>query len=163
MARASFAERVSRNPARYGERIPVNTPTHVAGTLRFAAGPLVTMIQSFDVWGSTLPRIEIYGSEGSMVVPDPNTFGGPIMVRRADEREWQSLNPLFRPVENSRGLGVLDLADAVRTGATPRCDGTVGLHVVDVMQGLLESGDEGRHVAMTTRPERPAAMPLERR
>ena len=160
MTRASFAERVIRNPSRNGERIPVNTPTHVAGTLAFEAGPLVTMVQSFDVWSSTLPRIEIYGSEGSMVVPDPNTFGGTIMVRHHDASEWQSMAPLFRPVENSRGIGVLDLVEAVEAGRTPRCDGSIGLHIVEVMEAMLQSGDTGRRITIETRPERPEPMPL---
>ncbi len=89
LARITFAERTATSEARYGEKLPVEVPTHVAGTLAMAAGPLVTMITSFDVWGHTLPRIEIYGSEGSLSVPDPNYFGGPVRLLPAGSKEWQ--------------------------------------------------------------------------
>jgi predicted dehydrogenase len=115
LARVSFAERVATSEARYGERLPVEVPTHVTGTLDMAAGPLATMITSFDVWGHTLPRIEIYGSEGSLSVPDPNTFGGPVRLLRAGSKEWEDV-PLSHTDAVRRGVGVADMALAIREG-----------------------------------------------
>ena len=121
VARKSFAERIATSEARRGERLPVEVPTHYAATLDFAAGAVATMIISFDVWAHNLPRIEIYGSEGSLSVPDPNTFGGPVRIRLAGDAEWREV-PLTHPyTENSRGLGVVghgagDCRLAGRTG-----------------------------------------------
>ena len=100
MAQSSFAERVISNPNnRFGEKIPVDVPTHVSGNLGFASGAIGTLIVSFDVWGSQLPRIEIYGSEGTILVPDPNTFGGPVYIKKAgydvrNRTDWEEV-PLF--------------------------------------------------------------------
>ncbi len=82
-ARASFSERTIGSAPKKGQKIKVEVPTHVTGLLDFANGAIATMITSFDVWGHTLPHIEIYGSEGTLSVPDPNTFGGPVRLWRA--------------------------------------------------------------------------------
>ena len=87
-ARITFPERIITSQPKYGKRIKVEAPTHVAGVMDFANGAVGTIITTFDVWAANLPRIEIYGTEGSLVVPDPNTFGGAVMVRRAGAQEW---------------------------------------------------------------------------
>ncbi len=83
-ARASFPERTIGSAPKRGQKIKVEVPTHVTGLLDFANGAVATMITSFDVWGHTLPHLEIYGSEGTLSVPDPNTFGGPVRLWRAE-------------------------------------------------------------------------------
>src|SRR5438093_11346533 len=100
--RATFPEREIGSEPRRGQKIPVNTPTHVAGVVDFASGAIGTIITSFDVWAHSLPRIEIYGSEGSLAVPDPNTFGGPVRLRRAGEAEWREMPLTHGRIENSR-------------------------------------------------------------
>ena len=79
--RISFPERLITSQPLAGTKIKVNTPTHITGVLDFVSGPLATVIASFDVWAANLPHIEIYGSEGSLSMPDPNTFGGPVLVK----------------------------------------------------------------------------------
>src|SRR5919199_482614 len=74
-ARATFPEREIGSGPKRGQTIPVDTPTHVAGVVDFASGAIGTILTSFDVWAHSLPRIEIYGSAGTLGVPDPNTFG----------------------------------------------------------------------------------------
>ena len=86
----------------------------VTGVLDFVSGPVATMITSFDVWASNLPRVEIYGSEGSLSLPDPNTFGGPVRVKSAKDKEWQEMPLINGRVEEGRGLGVRDMASAIR-------------------------------------------------
>ena len=76
LTRATFPERLITSEARFGEIIEVNTATHIAGILEFSGGAIATMVMSFDVWGHTMPCIEIHGTEGSLSVPDPNGFGG---------------------------------------------------------------------------------------
>jgi predicted dehydrogenase len=121
-ARISFAEReIGSEPKKGTRRLSVETATHVAGLLEFEDGPVGTMITSFDVWKSNLPRIEIYGSEGTLSVPDPNTFGGPVGAVEgpmATEGEEIPLVPIRR--YNSRSLGVADMAHAIRSGRPHR-------------------------------------------
>ncbi|ADV65838.1 Gfo/Idh/MocA family protein [Deinococcus maricopensis] len=158
-ARASFAERIAGAGDAPGRRIPVRTPTHIASVLDFEAGPIATLVTSFDVWAADVPRLEIYGTEGTLSLPDPNTFGGPVRVRRAGSDAWTDL-PLTHPyAENSRGIGLADLAAALRTGRAHRASGELALHVLEVMHATLRASDLGRHIDIHARPPRPDALP----
>jgi predicted dehydrogenase len=157
--RAAFSERIVTSRPHYGQRIPVNTPTHVAGLLDFVSGPIASLITSFDVWSHNLPRIEIYGSEGSLSVPDPNIFSGPVRLRAAGAADWSDM-PLTHSDQVSRGIGVADLAHALRTGRPHRASGELAYHVLDVMQSFEESSDTGRHVTIASTCTRPAALPM---
>jgi len=116
-ARITFPERTITSQPHFGETIVVETPTHVVGTLEFANGAIGTLLTSFDMWAANLPRIEIYGSEGSLSVPDPNTFGGPVQLWRPDT-QWQAVALTHGYSENSRGLGVADMAAASTSPAS---------------------------------------------
>ena len=157
-ARVTFSERMIRSEPRFGERIAVEVPTHLAAVLDFANGPIVTLVTSFDVWASEMPRLEIYGSEGSLSLPNPNTFGGPVRIRGADDDAWRDV-PVTRPfTENSRGLGVADMATALRTGAPHRASGDLAYHVLEVMHAVETASREGRHVEIESRCARPEPM-----
>ncbi|CAM3350877.1 D-xylose dehydrogenase [Deinococcus saxicola] len=151
-------ERVITAERRKGERIPVNTPTHITALLDFESGAVATLITSFDVQGSNLPRIEIYGTEGTLSLPDPNTFGGPVVLRRAGAKEWEELPLTFPNVENSRGLGLRDLLQAAQSCGIPRASGALALHVLDIMQSSLQSAEEGRRLNLQTSTAQPEAM-----
>ncbi len=159
-AQISFAERTITNSIQYGEKIPVNTPTHVVGVLDFAAGAVATIITSFDVWHSTLPWLEIYGSAGTMLVPDPNNFDGEVKVRRAGEEEWRVMPLSHSFAQNSRGLGVLDMAMAIQEKRPHRASGELTYHVLDIMHAIHDSSRAGQHVTLTSGPERPAPLPM---
>jgi predicted dehydrogenase len=159
-SRISFAERVATSQARQGERIPVEVPTYVAGLLNFASGPIASLITTFDVpGGSNLPNIEIYGSEGSLRAPDPNIFGGPVLLRRAGSKEWQEM-PLSHDSEVMRGIGVADMATAIRAGQPHRTSGELAYHVLDLMHAFEDSSQSGRHIEIESSCQRPAALPL---
>ncbi len=158
-ARASFAERIATSPGHFGRRLPVEVPTHVAALLDFAAGPTATLITSFDVWHANLPRIEIYGSEGTLCVPDPNIFGGVVRVRRAGAAEWSDV-PLLFDDKVGRGIGVADLAYAISRGRPHRASDELAFHVLDVMQAIEESSNLGRHVLPESTCARPDSLPL---
>jgi predicted dehydrogenase len=156
--RVTFPERLITSQPHAGEIITVNTPTHIAGTLEFANGAIATLITSFDIWHHHLPNIEIYGTEGSLRVPDPNTFGGPILLRRMGEAAWREI-PITRGYTNSsRGIGLADMAYALRTGTPHRANETLAYHVLDIMQTLYESAREGRHITLGSTCNRPAAL-----
>lgn len=159
LARTSFPERIATSKARYGEWLQVEVPTHVTGSLEFASGPLATMIITFDVWSSNLPRIEIYGSEGTLVVPDPNTFGGPVRLRRMGETEWSEV-PLTHSADVGRGIGVADMAHALQSGRSHRASGAMAYHVLELMEAFEESSQSGRHIQIKSQCERPLPLPV---
>ena len=160
LTRITFPERTITSQPKYGTKIEVEVPTHVAGLLDFANGAIGTIITSFDVWAGELPRIEIYGSEGSLSVPDPNTFGGPVRLHRAGSKEWSEVPLAFGYADNSRGLGVADMASALRSGRAHRASGALTYHVLDIMHAIHDSSRDGCRVELTTACERPAPLPL---
>jgi predicted dehydrogenase len=159
VARISAAERPIRAGNRAGEVLRVSTPTHVTGTLELASGVPVTFITSFDVWADHLPRFEIYGTEGTLSVPDPNTFGGPVELWEAATRQWRTLRLVNSYTENSRGLGLAELASARSTGRAPRASSALAFHVLDAMAALLEAGEERTVVRLSSDVDRPVPLP----
>ena len=156
--RVTFPERTIRSGPRAGERIKVDVPTHLAAVLDFASGLIATLVTSFDVWSSQVPKLEIYGSKGSLGLPDPNTFGGPVRMRPAGSVIWRDV-PVTRPyTKNSRGLGLADLAAGLRGGAAHRASGEMAYHVLEVMHAVETASREGRHVAIASTCDRPEPM-----
>jgi predicted dehydrogenase len=156
--RITRAQRTISSQPRAGEVIDVEVPTHVAGLLDFAGGPVGMIMTTFDVQASALPWIEIYGTQGTIAAPDPNTFGGPVKLRRTDDKDWQEI-PVTRPyAENSRGLGVAGMAQALRQGTPHRASGELAYHVLDLMFAIHEASERGCHVEVESSCARPAAM-----
>ncbi|MFY9970238.1 MAG: Gfo/Idh/MocA family oxidoreductase [Roseiarcus sp.] len=152
-------ERIVTSKPLAGMRIPVEVSTHVTGTLLFAAGAAVSMTMSFDVPRHRHVPIELYGETGSLIVPDPNYFGGEIEFADAAEG-WREIATRHAYADgNYRILGVADMAQAIRTGRPHRASGALALHVLEVMEAFQTSSDAGKSVAISTRPERPAPMP----
>lgn len=148
-SKVSFPERIATSKARKGLKIQVETPTYVTGVLNFESGATATMIMSFETWRTTLPRIEIYGEKGTLTVPDPNTFGGPVRLFLPEEGEARDIPLMFPYKENSRGLGLSGMADAILSGKrefAASCKLT--RHALDVMTGMLRSGESGQVVEM---------------
>jgi predicted dehydrogenase len=162
--RVLYPERVIGSGPHAGESFSVGTDTYVASVLRFENEALVTMTATFGVWGADLPWVQVYGGGGVLEVPDPNTFGGPVRVNRhAEEGGWEDVPLAFDHTahcRNCRGLGVVDLAEAVRRGRPPRASGLVARHVLDVMQSIAESASQDRHVEVESTCERPEPMAL---
>ena len=160
MTRVTFPERVITSQPKYGKRVKVEVPTHVAGLLEFGNGAIGTIITTFDVWAAELPRIEIYGTEGTLSVPDPNGFGGPVRIRRPGAQGWTEMPLTHGYAENSRGIGVADMAYAIRSGRKHRASGELAFHVLDIMQAIHEAQTAGRHITLTSTCAQPAALPL---
>jgi predicted dehydrogenase len=156
--RITFAERLITSQPRAGTTVPVEVPSHVAALLEFASGPVVTLVTSFDICATAPPPIQLFGTDGALSIPDPNTFGGEPQL--FDPSTGWVTKPHTHPHDvDSRGLGVLDMASALRTGARPRADGSLTMHVLDVMQSIHESGERGRRIDVSSTCERPAPMP----
>jgi predicted dehydrogenase len=162
--RVLFAERVIGSGPRAGEAFSVGTDTYVTSILQFESGALANMVTAFGIWGADLPKLQVHGSGGVLNVPDPNTFGGPITANlHSDEEGWRDLPLAYDHTDhcrNCRGIGVIEMAQAVREGRAPRASGAIAHHVLDVMQSLAESALSGRHVEVATTCERPSPLPL---
>jgi predicted dehydrogenase len=167
-ARATFPERVVPKGPRRGDRIAVSVPTHVTGALEFESGVLATVLMSWDIWSTTLPYLEVYGTEGSLSVPNPDLFDGRPRLRRAGdeelrqpppapgELEWIGL-PLTHDGDVERGVGVADMAYGMRTGRPHRASGEMAYHVLEVLSAL--QGPAQGHTEIRSRCDRPAPLP----
>lgn len=149
--------RVIGSKPRAGEVIDVNVDTHTAGTLEFQSGCVVTVVMSFDVRLHSNRFIEIHGIDASLSSPDPNGFGGQVRVSKA--REWEERPLTHGYTANMRSIGLADMCTGIRTGRAHRCNGELAQHVLEIMAAFGESSTEGRHVAIESRPSRPAPLP----
>lgn len=168
-ARATFPERTIPSGPRRGERIRVQVPTHAVGVLEFESGLLANVLMSWDIWSTHLPYLEVYGSAGSVSLPNPDEYDGRPQLRPAGPEElhqppprpgelpWTSIPPpLTCHVE--RGVGVADMADAIRTGRRHRADAELAYHVLEVLSALLRSAHEGCHIEIESRCDRPPRL-----
>jgi len=182
MSSRAFDSREVMFGPRSGESMTVDVDTHITASIEFTDGVLGTIVTSFDIWDSQLPRIEIYGTEGTLCIPDidplsgPNLFGGPLWLRTEDNARWKGQPrpdtlpdwidvPMDRPFSevghdaNSRGLGLVDMAYALRDGRPHRASGAMAFHSIELMEGVLRSAAERRFVEVESRFERPEPLP----
>ncbi len=157
-----FEERIATCKEQFGKMLPVSVPTHSSGTLVFHSGAVVTVTISFDVYKHGHSPIELYGSEGSLKVPDPNTFDGPLEIWTPTTGEWrnQALSHPYR--ENSRSIGAADMAYAILSGGTRqhRSSGALAYHALEVMHAFEKSSTLKKHVTIESKPLQPAPLPL---
>lgn len=170
-----FAERiVTADGPRTGHAIKVETPTTAMALIRFASGADIVFAMSWDVWKHGHSPIELYGTEGSLRVPDPNFFGGAVEYTERGG-DWISIDSSGRPFgrpnwrspawpattpdrANYRCLGVAELAGAVSHGGPHRSSGALASHVLDAMHAILRAGEHGGEVEVKSRVERPAVF-----
>jgi len=155
----SFPTRTCTCKEKYGEVIPVYVPTYVAGTFTFDSGVIGTLITTFDVKAADMPLIQIFGSEGTIKLPDPNAFGGPIFYKKAGMEDWEETPVVFEHQENARGIGVSDMAQSILTGRKHRAHGDMAYHVLDIICAIHDSNDTDKIITLDTTFERPAPFP----
>jgi predicted dehydrogenase len=156
----AIRERVVASGPRQGEKIPVNTSDHVCGTIEFAEGAAGVIMTSFSIAHGVYDRqfpIVIYGTEGALKVPDPNTFDGPVQFRQLDDREWRDAPHEFA-TGYGRSVGLADMAYAIRSGRPHRSSAEQAFSVLDLMQGFLDSSRSGQSYTPSASYERPAPM-----
>lgn len=149
---------IGRGP-REGESVPVDVDTHVTGVLEHVSGALSTITTSFDSVATKSANIEVHGSTGSLVVPDPNRFDGDVELRELGATEWVTLPASAGYTNAERGIGLIDMLEATEDRA-PRASGEFALHVLEVMTSLLDSAHSGARVQLTTTTSRPSLVPL---
>jgi predicted dehydrogenase len=153
------------NGPRNGETVPVETPTTIHSVLSFENGAIITLLASWDVVASNHPIMELYGTKATMNLPDPNFFGGELTVTKRNgdpvEKSWDHpFNiPNFEDTKaNYRGAGLADMAIAIAEGRPHRCNDDFATHVVEVMTAILEAGETGAVLTMTTTCSRPDVL-----
>ena len=157
MTRASFAERPILSKEKYGKMMQVEVDTHLTGSIRFENGAIAQMMASFDLYTNENCRLEVYGSEGTLIVPDPNTFGGDVKLIRP--RKAPEIIPLcFNYEENSRTLGLAEMVSAIETGRLHRANSMQQVHVVEILTAFSKSSRAGREIAIESPFERQAPM-----
>ena len=154
----SFATRTITSEPRRGEVVNVEVPTHYSTSLEFTAGVTGTLVMSFDTIRYPLPNLVIYGSEGTLQVPDPNTFDGEVRLCRRGEKDF-TVVPFTHALGRARGSGVADLAAAARSGRPHRATGHLAHHVVEVLEAAARSAELGHHIPITSTCTRPAPAP----
>lgn len=158
VTRKTFAKRTVTSQPQSGKVIDVDVPTYVTGIMQFDSGAVGTLFTTFDVYNKGQARFEIYGSEGTLIVPDPNTFGGPIQLLRAEEGEYKEMPLMYGYAENSRGLGLADMAKSLETGRACRTTYKQTLHVLEVMHAFEKSSRLEQTVKLSSHFEREAPM-----
>lgn len=141
VARTPFKQRTITSAAKKGQIIDVDVSTYITGLMEFDSGAIGSLFTTFDVYYPGSSRFEIYGSKGTLFVPDPNTFGGPIKLLRKEDGEVKEIPLLFDHADNSRGLGLMDMATAIETGTPFRASYHQTLHVLEVMTAFQRSSD----------------------
>ncbi|MEK8128297.1 Gfo/Idh/MocA family oxidoreductase [Paenibacillus filicis] len=143
---------------RYGDTVAVGAPMNTSAVLDFECGVIATLTAAKEGFGYT-PRMEIYGTDGILYVPDPNGFGGPIQVK---QRSGEIVTfPLSHGItEQSRGIGLADMAYAIQSGRAHRASGSLATHVLNVMFGIFESSHTEQHVPIKMKCDRPVPLPL---
>ncbi|CAN1563973.1 MviM Predicted dehydrogenases and related proteins [Paracoccaceae bacterium] len=166
---SASATRTISNGPRDGETVPVKTPTNIHALLEFHTGATITLSTSWDVWHHKRNHFELYGTEGTLYVPDPNFFGGTVEIGGRDGSltelaPWDhpfginNQNHNGRDLANYRTAGLADMVAALQQGRDARCSLERTLHGVEVMMACLKSGETGEFVTLTTTCTRPAAL-----
>ncbi len=163
MSKITFPERIIGNGKKKGNKISVETDTHISSQILFESGVIATLIMSFDVQSCNLPMIEIYGTKGTLIVPDPNIFKGPVKLRLIGKREknvdpW-NLIPIDSPyIDNVRGIGTAELIYSIENARPNRGSGELGYHVLDVMLSIIESAHTNKFISIKSKVTKPEPL-----
>jgi len=178
MTRKGFDQRIITSKPHYGTVVDVDVDTHLTGSIEFSSGAIAQICTSFDVYYTWQSNFEIYGTRGTLIVPDPNTFGGPVLLLRPEDasaapktdpglerhnvinfyKGYKEIPLMFDYCENSRALGLTDMCMAIRSGRSWRANYQQQLHVLEILTSFSKSSKEGRYVELTTKYERSEPM-----
>ena len=144
----------------FGAELQVDIPTHYSGTLVFHSGAVITITISFDVQAHGHSPIELYGDLGSLKVPDPNTFGGPVELSTQSESEWKNINLSHPYADNMRSIGAADMAYAILNRRSHRSNGELAYHALEVMHAFQASSNARKTIDIESQPKQPPAFPM---
>jgi predicted dehydrogenase len=161
LASVAIPERTILSQPKKGKKVRVETPDHITGCMEFEQGAVGTIVTSFATrfpqYDGNTP-ITIFGTDGTLLVPDPNAFSGPVKLRKKDDADFSEVPAIFEH-QYERSVGVADLACAIQEGRQARSSGEQGFAVLDLMLGFLDSSRTGKAYQPITRYERPKPLP----
>ena len=165
-SRTVYQKRVIGSGDRQGQEIEVEIPTTLVSQIEFQNGALIDSFFSFDVWKHSKNHIELYGDKGSINIPDPNMFGGDILVCKSKNGDWENIdtknNNLGKiniknksekanespGIANYRGIGVSETVDAIKNNRLNRCSGELSLHVLDILDSIITSSKKNKKIEL---------------
>ncbi|MBR5868127.1 MAG: Gfo/Idh/MocA family oxidoreductase [Clostridia bacterium] len=170
LTKKSFDTRLITSKPHYGETVTVDVDTYLAGNILFSSGAIASIFTTFDVHYTNSARFEVYGTKGTLVVPDPNTFGGPILLYRPEDGVgaptsdpgyrkivvdpypgYKEIPLMFDYAANSRALGLADMAKAIETGRPWRADMTQQHHVLEILTSFEKASASGTFYPLKTK------------
>ena len=161
-AKTTYQQRMITSQPLYGTMIDVEVPTYLAGILNMENGVICTIHHSFDVAYTKLDScVEIYGTEGTLVVPSPCDFSGDLFYQGRRSGGWDKISPVFAYQSDCRGVGAADMADAVLHRRSPRLNGEFAYHTLEVLEGLERSAESGQAIEIKSRFSRSDPMRMD--
>lgn len=150
MAKITWPQRTIKVPPRRGEKIDVEVPTFVSSALRFENGMICTFVNSFDIWATKQPYIEIYGEKGTMIIPDPNMYSGEVLIRRFRDSDWRVLPQFVEYGDYGRGIGIVDMIRCIEADVPHKASGELSYHVTDVILTMDEAAAAKQELRVTS-------------
>lgn len=158
MSRMTWPERTIKVAPRRGEKIEVEVPTYVSTALRFESGVIATFVNSFDIWRTQQPHIEIYGEKGTMVIPDPNRYKGDVLIRRFRDTEWRVVPQFVEYADYGRGIGIVDMIRSIEAGVRHKANLEMAYHATDVILTMDEAGEAHREISVASTATKPDGL-----
>ena len=178
MTKKTFKNRTITSQPHFGTNVTVDVDTHLTGSIEFSSGAIATIVTTFDAHYTSQARFEVYGTEGTLIVPDPNTFGGPVLLYRREDTpigprvdpalakpEEISMYPNYRQIplmfgyrNNSRGLGLADMCKAVESGRDFRANSNQQYHVLEILTSFSKSAESRSYIDLKSKYTRVKAM-----
>jgi len=158
MSKITFPERTIKVAPRRGEKIRVEVPTFVSSSLRFQNGVIATFVNSFDIWATKQPFIEIYGEKGTMIIPDPNHYDGEVLIRRFRDTDWRPMPQFVEYAKYGRGIGIVDMIRSIEAGVPHKASGDLAYHVTDIILAMEEAGELGKEIKINSTAEKPEGL-----
>lgn len=146
VTKSSFPERLITSEPLNGTKVAVEVPTFITGIMEMENGVTGTLFTTFDCYEDKQASITIYGSNGTLRVPDPNKFGGPVYYLAAGSKEYVELPLAYEYADNSRGIGILDMAKGIKENKNFQTDISLTYHVLEVMEAFHQSGEQRTHI-----------------
>lgn len=150
MQKTTYSKRMITSKEKYGQYIDVEIPSYVAALLELENNVIGNFTSSYDIWATQTPNIEIYGTKGTIRVPDPNFFDGPVMIKTYNMNEWKDIPLIYNYGYNARGLGIAEMAHSILKNVKNRANGYLAYHVLDVMHAIDLSAKENKVVQINS-------------
>lgn len=158
MSKITWPERTIKVAPRRGEKIQVEVPTYVSSMLKFENGVMASFVNSFDIWKSTCPKIEIYGEKGTLVLPNPNFYKGDVLLRRFNDSDWRVLPQFVEYANYGRGIGIVDMIRSIEEGVPHRASVEMAYHTTDVIFAMDEAGEARKEIKINSTADKPTGL-----